>query len=97
MRTRLSWAHIRRLSDLVAEEAKNPTTPRNVLRDRRRTRPARVRVVEPRQDVLPSPADTDEPTTTGGPHQPPHQQANAHEKAIASPEPEPEQLSLMCI
>ncbi|MEV1040436.1 hypothetical protein AB0J01_27855 [Streptomyces sp. NPDC050204] len=40
LRTRLTYPAINRLALVVAEEAKNPARPRNVLRDRR---PARIR------------------------------------------------------
>ncbi|MFB6881250.1 hypothetical protein ACFCY8_10490 [Streptomyces noursei] len=93
-RTGLSWAHIYRLATLVNEEARDPAVPRNVLRDPRPRRPARIQVVEPHQESLPEPADTDgAPASKGTVTGPPETQP---EPPATSPA-EPEQLSLMCV
>ncbi|MFJ1742620.1 hypothetical protein ACIOG4_28590 [Streptomyces microflavus] len=77
-RTRLSWAHIHRLAELVAEDSAAPA-PRNVIRDRRTSRPARVRVVRPRRSAPPAAGEEDR---TAGPSAKP-------------PEREPEQLAFI--
>ncbi|MFI7087713.1 hypothetical protein ACIBUR_29465 [Streptomyces anulatus] len=93
-RTRLSWAHIHRLAKLVAED--RAPVPRNVIRDRRSLRPARVRVVQRHRPIPPAaassaawaPGDAGEEDGTSGPS------ARSSER---TPEvlTEPEQLALI--
>lgn len=93
LRTQLSWAQIRALADVVAEDANTPP-PRNVLREPRPHRAARIRVV-PRP---PAQAPTDDPPSTDSTEQLsllPKQEA-LREEACA-PAAEPQQLSLMCL
>ncbi|MFD3422649.1 hypothetical protein [Streptomyces decoyicus] len=91
-RTRLGWEHIYRLADVVREEARTPAAPRNVLRDRRPRRPARIRVVEPRQEELPQPTGTeDAPDNQDAMHGPREPDTPVAARA------EPEQLALICV
>ncbi|MEU6331490.1 hypothetical protein ABZ851_30065 [Streptomyces sp. NPDC047049] len=93
-RTKLSWAHIHRLAELVSEESRNPAVPRNVMREPRRRRPARVRVIEPHQEALPEPAEPEDvPVSQTTTQRPPETPPEMHAAALAVPE----QLSLLCV
>lgn len=93
LRTRLSWAQVRALADVVAEDAATPP-PRNVLRDRRPHRAARIRVV-PRPPAQEPADDPPSPDTTEQLSLLPEQEAPRAE--TCAPAAEPEQLSLMCL
>lgn len=85
-RKHLSYAQIRALAQIVAEEAAHPVQPRNVLRKPRPRRPARVRVVD-RTGQAPDP---EAQSTAEG-----RQSTLPLEATPApAPQPEPEQLSL---
>ncbi|MFH0246169.1 hypothetical protein ACGRHY_27975 [Streptomyces sp. HK10] len=89
-RTHLSWAHLKRLAELVAEEAQNPAKPRNVLRDRRPRRPARIRVVpKPAHGLISESNDIPKSESTASPPPEP--------RALVDADSKPEQLSLICI
>ncbi|WP_019061508.1 hypothetical protein [Streptomyces prunicolor] len=93
LRTQLTWPQVRALAELVAEDAKTPP-PRNVLRDARPHRAARIRVV-PRP---PAQAPADDPPSTDTTEQLnllPEQEAPREEDC--APAAAPEQLSLMCL
>ncbi|MEV7887471.1 hypothetical protein ACWD3I_25800 [Streptomyces sp. NPDC002817] len=93
LRTQLSWAQVRALAEVVAEDATTPP-PRNVLRDPRPHRAARIRVV-PRPPVQ-EPADDPPPTdTTEQLSLLPEEKAPREEAYVTASEPE--QLSLMCL
>ncbi|GGX53126.1 hypothetical protein [Streptomyces noursei] len=92
-RTNLSWAHIHRLAVLVAEEASDPVAPRNVMRNPRPLRPARIRVVTPRQETSPDPAAPEAPPASQDTRKQPSE--TQVPTSAASPT-EPEQLSLLC-
>nr|WP_258404959.1 hypothetical protein [Streptomyces sp. FR1] len=97
LRTQLSWAQVKALAEVVAEDAKTPP-PRNVLRDPRPHRAARIRVVPRRPAPEPAQEPADEVPSTDTTEQLsllPEQEA-PREKSHA-PVAEPEQLSLMCL
>ncbi|MFJ8676707.1 hypothetical protein [Streptomyces sp. NPDC093589] len=110
-RTKLSWAHIHRLAEVVSEESRNPAVPRNVMRQPRRRRPARVRVIEPHQEALPEPPEPPEPSEPSEPAEPADSIEPGDAPAIqttprppetppemlAAPLAVPEQLSLLCV
>ncbi|EGX54589.1 MULTISPECIES: hypothetical protein [Streptomyces] len=97
LRTQLSWAQVRALAEVVAEDATTPP-PRNVLRDRRPHRAARIRVVprRPAPESAQESADEVQSTDTTEQLSLLPEQEDPREKGYA-PVAEPEQLSLMCL